>query len=525
MREPRLRLPALVVHTLFRSDALTNSPSPTGTTAPGPGPPAVPRTRQYLQQVWLACRDLGMGEPIGAYPHLPGPDDLPDVFTYSPSARIVAARASGPQEWDDQAVLWSRGDVTGLSVVLPQRPGAPANWRAPALRWASGEPGGALPEGVLGTTVVARALSSLPTRSARRRSRVEQEIRRLSQLCGPFSGEPGPWSPAPGGRLLWEIPTALPDPRRRVLVVLAPADEAALDAWLWQTGGAEPAPLTRHLLNTGLVHHHLRVLEAAAEKTRQDDLKASADADALGLLHSRSVSDPTPLIGGAALEAEAHLERLKSTASELAAARADLRTLRRTAQALADNMRQAVPPDADEVSGSPLVEDRYAAERLAELADDAAEHTSTTIERAEAVIGLGGGFVAEHARAQRQHAAVTQNALLGGLLALLAAVQSLEYKVHLPALLEEPVILAVALTATMLPTGVLRLLRGGRQETAPVIFHLTGLALWGAELGWLAVTTGYYLSEGRGAPPVLSVSTAALCAACVWWSARRRFRS
>ncbi|NBM16218.1 hypothetical protein GUY61_11315 [Streptomyces sp. GC420] len=301
-------------------------------------------------------------------------------------------------------------------------------------------------------------------------------------------------------------------------------DEAALDAWLWQTGTAEPAPLTRHLLHAGLVRHHVAVLARAQEAVRACDHEVTEEADALGKLHASGVNDPRPLFAGAALDAETRMERLRASAHDLAARRADLRSLCRTAQSLATNMLQAVPPNADDTPGSPLVEDRRTADWLAQRADDAAEHLSATMERAESVIALGGSFVAEQAQAQRQHATLIQGALVSGLLALLAAVQSLQYKIRLPAVLDAPVIWLLALFAVVLPTGGLRMLRGGKQQTTPVLFDLTGLALLGGLLGWLLATIAFYLRHKHAAPAEWSIAAAAACSIVAWLSARARFQ-
>lgn len=465
-----------------------------------------------------------MANPVGPYPYLPGPDDLPDDIPYSASATILAARASGPRESDDQAVLWSRGDVTGLSLVLPHRPGTALTWESAASDWAAKAPAGPVPDDVLGVTLVARALGPPPRHPLRRPARADALARRVSGRLGPFSGEPGPWTQVAPGRLLWEIHRTPADPGLRTLVVLGRDDEATLDAWLWQTGTAEPAPLTRHLLHASLLRHHVGVLARAQEAIRACDCKVTEDADALGQLHTSGVNDPRPLFAGAALDAETRMERLRASAHDLAARRADLRSLCRTAQGLASNMLQAVPPNTHDTPGSPLVEDRRTADWLAQQADDAAEHLNATMERAESVIGLGGTFVAEQAQAQRQHATLIQGALVGGLLALLAAVQSLQYQVRLPAVLETPVIALLALLAVVLPTGGLRMLRGGRQQTTPIFFDLTGLALLGGLLGWLLTTVAFYVRDEHAAPVAWSLATSAACSFAAWLSARARFR-
>ncbi|MEW1645443.1 CATRA conflict system CASPASE/TPR repeat-associated protein [Streptomyces sp. NPDC091219] len=514
MPDHGLRAPALVVHAFFRS--LTLSPS-------RPVAPGTTSARTYLRRMWSTCQDLGMADAVGPYPHLPGPDDLPDDIPYSATATIRAARASGPGDSDDQAVLWSRGDVTGLSLVLPRRSGTASTWESAASDWTAKAPAGPVPDDVLGVTLVARALGP-HRRPLRRPARADALAQRASSRLGPLSGEPGPWTEAAPGLLLWEIHRMPADPGLRTLVVLGRDDEATLDAWLWQTGTAEPAPLTRHLLHACLVRHHVRVLARAQEAIRTCDRRVSEDADALGELHASGVDDPRPLFAGAALDAETRMERLRVSAHDLAARRADLRSLCRTAEGLAANMRQAVPPNDHGTPGSPLVEDRRSADWLAQQADDAAEHLNATMERAESVIGLGGTFVAEQAQAQRQHAALVQGALVGGLLALLTAVQSLQYHVRLPAVLDAPVIALLALLAVVLPTGGLRMLRGGRQQTTPVFFDLAGLTLLGGLLGWLLTTVAFYARDRHAAPVAWSLATAAACSLVAWLSARARFK-
>ncbi|QIJ64439.1 CATRA conflict system CASPASE/TPR repeat-associated protein [Streptomyces sp. JB150] len=513
MPDRGLRRPALVVHAFFRSSTLS---------AAHPVTPGTPAARPYLRRLWSACRDLGMRDPVGTLPFLAGPDDLPDTVPFAASPVFLAARASGPLESDDQAVLWARGDVTGLSLVLPARPQSARTWESAADRWAAKAPAGPVPDEVLGVTVVARALGALPRRLLRRPARADALVRHASSRLGPYSGEPGPWTPLSADRLLWEIDR--PDSGPRVVVAVDRGDEPGLDAWLWLTGTAEPAPLTRHLLHAGLVRHHVRVLSGAREDIRAGDREVTEAADALGHLHARAVDDPAPLFGEAALEAEARMDRLRAAAHDLAARRADLRSLCRTGQGLAANMRQAVPPADHDAAGSPLVADRDLADWLAQQAEDEVEHLNATMERAESVIGLGGAFVAERAQAQRQHAALVQGALVGGLLAVLAAVQSLQYKVHMAAVLDAPVITLIGLLAVVLPTGGRRLLRAGREPTTPVLFDLVGVTLLGGAVGWLLTTVLFHARHGQAAPVAWSVSAAAVCSSGAWLSARARFR-
>jgi hypothetical protein len=515
MLDQGLREPALIVHTFFRSLTLSAS----HTVAPG-----TTGARTYLRRMWSACQDLAMADPIGPYPHLPGPDDLPDDIPYSASATILAARASGPSDSDDQAVLWSHGDVTGLSLVLPRRPGTASTWESAASDWVAKAPAGPVPDEVLGVTLVARALGPLPRRPSQRPARAHALARRFSGRLGPFSGEPGPWTQQGTDRLLWEVHRTPADPGLRIVVVLGRDDEAALDVWLWQTGTAEPAPLTRHLMHAALVRHHVGVLARAQEAIRTCDLTVGKDADALGQLHASGVNDPGPLFGEAALDAETLMEQLRVGAHDLAARRADLRSLCRTAQGLASNMRQAVPPNDHDTPGSLLVEDRRTADWMAQQADDAAEYLNATMERAESVIALGGTFIAEQAQAQRQHATLVQGALVSGLLALLAAVQTLQYKVRLPAVLESPAIWLLALLAVVMPTGGLRMLRGGKQRTTPVLFDLAGLTLLGGLFGWLLTTVGFHVRDRQAAPVAWSLAASAACSFAAWLSARARFK-
>ncbi|MFF3941122.1 CATRA conflict system CASPASE/TPR repeat-associated protein [Streptomyces phaeofaciens] len=509
MRDRSVRRPALVVHVFLRPE-----PSAAGTATPAPRP-----VERYLEALVAACAAVGMTETIPPFPSLTGITGFPPAPAADP-ARIAAAAASGPGPWDDQAVLWTRRGITGLSVVLSARPGADESWAAQWARWSARAPAAPAPEGVLDTVVVARGLGPLARRPD---SVVDGQVRRLSGRCGTLSGPPGPWSRITADRLLWQIRSPSADPRRRTLVVLAATDEPTLDAWLWHTGGAEPAPLTLHLLQAALVRRQLRLLDQEQEAYEELDRTASAAADDLGELHARALADPVPLTGPSALRAEEDLERLRVAAHTLAAKRSDLRTTHRAAQTLAENMRQAVPP-GDDPPGSVLHADRREADWLAARADDAAEYLGVTLERVETVLALGGRFVEEQARAQRQHAVTAQTALVAGLLAFLAGVQSLTYKVPLPGPFAAPVICVLSLLVVVLPTGGLRLVRGGRQATAPVLFDLLGIAALGCGLGWLAATTVGWVRQEQAAPPSWSLAAAALGAVISGLLGRWRMR-
>ncbi|MFF5496184.1 CATRA conflict system CASPASE/TPR repeat-associated protein [Streptomyces aquilus] len=495
MRDRSARQPALVIHVFLRPE-----PPTAGTASPSPSP-----AEQYLRDLLATCAAVGMTETIPPFPALTGITGLPSAPASEP-ARISAAAASASGPYADQAVLWTRRGIIGLSVALSARAGADRSWGAQWARWSAWAPAAPAPEGVLETVVVARGLGSLARRPD---AVVEARVRRLSGSCGALSGPPGPWSRITGDRLLWQIRTPTADTRRRTLVVLAATDEPTVDAWLWHTGGPEPAPLTLHLLQAALVRRQLRLLDREQNAYEKLDRTASEAADQLGGLHARALTDPAPLTGRMALRAEEELERLRVAAHTLAGKRSDLRTTRRAAQALTQNMREAVPP-GDDVPGSVLHTDRREAEWLAARADDDAEYLSVTLERVETVLALGGRFVEERARAQRQHAVTAQTALVGGLLAFLAGIQSLSYEVPLPGPFDAPVICALSLLVVVLPTGGLRLVRGGREDTTPVLFDLLGLGALGGGLGWLAATALWWTRHEQAAPPSWSWGAAAL---------------
>ncbi|WP_367575193.1 CATRA conflict system CASPASE/TPR repeat-associated protein [Streptomyces griseoaurantiacus] len=493
MRDRSARQPALVIHVFLRSEP------------PGAGSASPPPAEQYLRALLATCSAIGITETIPPFPALMGITGLPSAPTAEP-ARISAAAASTPGSYGDQAVLWTRRGIIGLSVVLSARAGADRSWGAQWARWSAWAPAAPAPEGVLETVVVARGLGSLVRRPD---SVVEARVRGMSGNCGALSGPPGPWSRISGDRLLWQIHTPTADHRRRTLVVLAATDEPTVDAWLWHTGGPEPARLTLHLVQAALVRRQLRLLDREQEAYEELDRTASEAADQLGDLHAQALADPAPLTGRMALRAEEDLEKLRVAAHTLAAKRSDLRTTHRAALGLAENMRQAVPP-GDDVPGSVLYTDRQEADWLAARADDAAEYLSVTLERVDTVLALGGRFVEERARAQRQHAVTAQTALVGGLLALLAGVQSLTYEVPLPGPFDAPVICALSLLVVVLPTGGLRLVRSDRQDTTPVLFDLLGLGALGCALGWLVATALWWTWQEQAAPPSWSSGAAAL---------------
>lgn len=102
---------------------------------------------------------------------------------------------------------------------------------------------------------------------------------------------------------------------------------------------------------------------------------------------------------------------------------------------------------------------------------------------------------------------------MAGLLAFLAGVQSLAYKVPLPRSLSAPLIGVLALLVVVLPTGGLRMVRGGRQETVPMFFDLLGVAALGGSTGWHATAVVSHGWHHRPAPLLCSLRAVAVCAA------------
>ncbi|MET7286463.1 CATRA conflict system CASPASE/TPR repeat-associated protein [Streptomyces sp. NPDC005573] len=488
-RAPGIGEPVLVVHGVVQAARANDGESPGG---------------RRLAALWRACGTLGMTGPAG--------DALPDLTSTGPTWRVRAERRGTDSAAGARALLWTRGQLAGISVRL--MPGPAEDAAALLGRW-EGTAGPAHPdERLLGEAIVLCAVSRLARRGD---THIGPRMVALTARLGLPPVRPEAWGRSPEGSLLWEPGTPGQWPRERRLVMLTPSGTRP-ESWCWNGYGADDlAPLALHLVHAAQARHHHHVLTTQRGGVEEGHRALQDATDALGRWHARAVS--TAAAPGHLTEKMARaMERLRGDTHTLAAARTDLATLARSGEVFLSNLRRAVPPTPGERPGSPLARDRALATSLTEAAGDLGRDVEEVLERARSVIDLAGGFVTAETERRRAHGATVQTSVVAAIVMLLGAVQAFQYRIHLAHVLAAPLICAAASVALAAPAGIQRLLPGGRSPDAPVLFDSLTLGAVGGTCSWLLCTLVGHLAGHRAAPVAWSL-TAGLVAATVATSA------
>lgn len=489
--------PALVVHVFFESSRIS-ADDPIG-------------TRDHLAALWRACGTLCAETADQAGGRPPG-DGLPDLAEFSPAWRVHAERRGSGAADGSRALLWTRLDTTGLSLRLASS-AAGSTWRVLQECWARAVPAFDA-RFVIGQSLLLCGESRLAAGGDARISRGTAALGAALLRTGsasepdPSAARPPAWSRTGTRLLTWDPDGVTAWSQERRLVLLAPRD-ARPEPWCWSgPDDAGPAPLTLHLLHAAKVRQGFAVLAEGYGPTVADDRAVEAAANALGRAHEQALVTRGPAFGGQVGNVARAMERLRGSTHELAARRASLRTLSRSAEQLHGNMTIAVPHGSQDRPGSPLVSDRTLAADLSRRAADLSRDLEETLDRAVAVVDLAGGFVAAEVERRRGHASGMQNAVVAGLLMFLGAVQAFQYRIGVAPVLHAPLICAAACLALAAPAGLQRLLPGGPLTGGPVLFDTATLGVLAGTSAWLSCTLVSHFVRHEPAAPAWSLAAA-----------------
>jgi hypothetical protein len=392
--------PALGVHVFF----------------PAAGPHGEAACAQ-LQAMWSAFNDvLGMCEAVTT---LGLPHELPKTLTDDPGPGPLAA-CQGPGPGVEQALIRREHDVFCLTVMLAPEPAGGVGWKQLDEQWAA-VAGNSRSDALLGAALLYMALVDGDRDTRLRRvmrqlgvdggqhdpghggGRPNHVPRAASQIAGsnaeavraamPASPDArsGWWSresTTTQGFVLWEA-SSPNDSRveRRIALVSARAQEAALDAWAWTRGDAALPPLGRYLLHAAKIRYELRVY-AGGQALRQ--LRHQADERIDGVLNLLAREDEAD--GDAAREkvlvaASTELAAVQAGSDGLVNAVTRLREMRSTVQIAAANMAAALGPDApdpqlaDASHSGPLADDCELAAWFTQQLDDDTVYMKAACER------------------------------------------------------------------------------------------------------------------------------------------------
>jgi hypothetical protein len=466
--------------------------------APLTGPDRA-RARTQLEQVWQACaRHLGITEAIPAVGVPADPPDHSRLGGPDGSGPVAVRRAQGPAL--RQAMWIHEHDVACVSIALAGATPTAATWAELHAEWSSATAGSTLDTMI---DIVEEYTAQITG------SMVCADDVHAAAVCAalpvPIVAHAEPtWTVrgvgTRGGFAIWQTtPTADARPGRRLVILAPTGHDAQLSALIWCSGPPRLAPLTRYLLHAAKLRYQLRVWR---RDQRVHQLRASAEAT-LHQLRRRLLTDAS-LTDASLTEAdldraEDQLAALQVDEAGLIDAATQVHTMRRTAQIAATNMaaHAARITDADIADGGHLFAgDQTLGAWFDQQLDDDATYLGTARERAAQ---LGAVFDRElrRRRDQRRDAArhrherftLLQTALLGAVLMCLTAVQSLDYRLPLPAPVKPAVVAALGAATLYLSTTVLRLalpaLRAGQRGAAWL--HYTAGGLLAASTVWLAV--------------------------------------
>lgn len=455
-------------------------------------------TRSALEPLWQRINSLGLDQPVGALP----PELPPDCADGDPFV-VLAARRRDVAGAVYEAVAYRVHDVIAVSLLLAPNDDR-VGWQALDRRWTDTT----VPPGATLETVRVY-LGQWPARRpfARRGSSVAGRAEPLAGQVPDASHVDwsGCWSRSADGLLLWELP-AVAD--RRLLAMSAVRDEALMDRWTWFTEGLVLPPLTRYLLHAAKLRHQRDVLMTSLPRLRDARRRTEDGCDTLATL-LRTVDPPVREV----LAARQALSMVQTERAGLIAAWADANDMAQTVRVARTNMAAALDPAPQCEPTGPFEVDRRVADWMASQLATELTYLESAQRKADEVGRLAAASIDQRQRQRQEALVLLQTSVLGSLLMALAAAQSFAYRVPLPGSLMAPLIALLATVALVLPAAALHWPdRSSPHRPARWRYVSAGAGL-GACVGWLTVSTAWWVAAGSPAPAIWSVAGLAVAAA------------
>lgn len=450
-----------------------------------------------LAEAWAAVRASGIDGRIDGLPGglaEPRRDARPDRLVI---LGALTAETGGAEL--HQALAYQTRDLIGLAVLrAPNRDDT--GWRELSPTGPAGGdqrigaatvylgllPGAAGPAGPDAAAVLARALRpALPPP-------VDLDWERAA--CGFRDGV-----------TVWELPGGRTD--RRLLVLAPESREDALDRWSWSADGPVLPPLTRYLAHAARIRYQQVVLHRDLPDLDRllDDVAASSDALAALLRDGPDTEASTPEL----LRQADRLTEVRNRHAGLVDTLARARTMTRTVRVAERNLAAALDPPRFAAPGGLLDADRQVAESATEQLLAAETYLQAELDRAGPLLATARASLDERIRDRVDGRMLVQTSLIGALLAVLAAVQSLGYRVGLARSLNAPLIALVGALVLWLPSAVLHWMPGARVPRGWRRLDRVFLALACAAAGWFGTAAAVRYGGGQPAPPWASLAGAA----------------
>ncbi|MEU5993644.1 CATRA conflict system CASPASE/TPR repeat-associated protein [Spirillospora sp. NPDC047418] len=439
--------------------------------------------RRYLHDVWRACEDvLGMTDRVA------GLDADPPAGWDAPSASsgVLAARTR-PGGGVYQAILRRERDVFCLSVILEPDPSEGIGWPELDARWSR-----ALAEPTRGTVGTVRMFVARLGADATDRVRADELVADVPADAGASALWPERGVAVPDGFMVWEA--SVPDDRRlerRVVVIARQEGERDLSDWTWIGPGAVLPPLAGYLLNAARLRFQLRIWDdgEGTRRLREDTdavvgrLLATVPAASAGRGHGE-----TELI-----DASRELVSLQTRAMGLADRTARLREMSRTVAIAAANL--AAFGGGTRLGGL-FADDRGLAEWFGRRLDDEIAYLDAASQRAGQVGALADQLLLRDRQRRQESVNLALTGVVGAVLMVLAAIQSLGYDVPLPAPVEPAVVTALGASALLASLVVLRVVVPDRRW--PKVLVRAAVGGVGASLGWVVASAAGGAAAGPG---------------------------
>lgn len=473
---------------------------------------------------WKAAEARGIARPIAG---LPAGLDEPDPHERPDRLRLLGARTAEPGVQLHQMLAYQVHEVVGLATLrAPNRDNV--SW-LDLHETSVPVPGD---ERFAGATVYLGLLreSAGPVKPAA----AAALGRRLKPLLPP-PGDGGWNRTACGfhdGIIVWELPEPdCPDGSvcRRILVVAPESQEEALDRLSWSGEGPMLPPLTRYLLHAARIRYQQEVLIRDLPGLRRllNDVEDSTSALLTQLRPGNTKGEER--IDDLIRRAD-RLTEVQTRQAGLIDSLARIRTMARTVQIARRNLGSALDPPRFDVAGGPLDADRQLADTTTEQLHAEEIYLQAALDRAGPLLTAAKNTLDERLRDRIEGRTLVQTSVIGALLAVLAAIQSLGYRLALPRSLQGPLIALVGALVLWLPSAVLHWIPGARVPRGWRRLDRILLAVTCAAAGWLGTAAALQIGTHTPAPPGASLAAAAVAAAAGlavarWWRFWRSGRS
>jgi CASPASE and TPR Repeat-associated protein len=309
----------------------------------------------------------------------------------------------------------------------------------------------------------------------------------------------------PRGFAVWEASSPEDDrDERRIVVVAAENQDAALSAWTWVVGGDRSLPrFGQYLLHAAKLRYQRRIWWSAERGFRQARQEADKTVQKLLALVAPQQPQPRRREPSQAELVAASRELVSLQAGELGLVQTStsLREMHRTVDIASANLTAL--SENGQLDGL-FADDRSLAAWFGQQLDDDATYLEAARERVTQVGGLTDQLVQRVQQRRQERFNLGLTGVIGAILMVLAAIQSLQYTVPLPPLVKPAVITTLGAAALLASLVVLRFAVSDRRWPLALVWvgfgATTAAATWIGVSAFAGATTvaGTWLWAGAG---------------------------